>query len=424
MEQHERFFQRIIEGVHDMCYIWRKEMASLIHDEGVLIFCVIVPLAYPLLYSWCYNNETVHEVPVAVVDLSHSEQSREFIRKYDATPDVKVAYHCNNLKEGEALIGHQAVRGVLYFPPDFATRLNRMEQAVVGVYCDMSLMLNYKAIYASATSVSLAMNREIQVKLSGHYTAEEDKVSSQPLGYTEVPIFNPVGGYGHFIIPAVLILIIQQTLLLGIGMSAGTARETNRYRDLVPVSKHYNGMFRIVLGKSMCYFMVYLVMSAYLTMVVPRLFHFISIAEHHALWGLLIPYILACIFFGMTLSCIIRYRENVILIVVFTSIPFLFLTGVSWPESAMPGFLKSIAYLFPSTFGVRGFVRINTMGASLADIRAEYQMLWVQVVVYFFTTCLVYRSQILHARRHAIERLERIKEKTRQAKEAKEAPTP
>ena len=403
-----------------MCYIWKKEMAMFIRDEGVLIFCVIVPLAYPLLYSWCYNNEKVEEVPVAVVDLSHSAQSREFIRKYDASPEVKVAYHCNNLKEGEALVGHQAVRGVLYFPPDFATRLNRLEQSMVSVYCDMSLMLNYKAIYATATSVSLDMNKTIQVKLNHHYTAHEEEVASQPLGYTEVPIFNPVGGYGHFIIPAVLILIIQQTLLLGIGMSAGTARETNRYRDLVPVSRHYNGIFRIVLGKSLCYFMVYLVMSAYLTMVVPRLFSFISFPEHQALLGLMIPYILACIFFGMTLSCIIRYRENVILLIVFTSIPLLFLTGVSWPESAMPGFLRSIAYLFPSTFGVRGFVPINTTGASLADIQHEYQMLWIQVVVYFFATCLVYRSQILHARRHALERMERIKEKTRQARQAKE----
>ena len=279
-----------------MCYIWKKEMAMFIRDEGVLIFCVIVPLAYPLLYSWCYNNEKVEEVPVAVVDLSHSAQSREFIRKYDASPEVKVAYHCNNLKEGEALVGHQAVRGVLYFPPDFATRLNRLEQSMVSVYCDMSLMLNYKAIYATATSVSLDMNKTIQVKLNHHYTAHEEEVASQPLGYTEVPIFNPVGGYGHFIIPAVLILIIQQTLLLGIGMSAGTARETNRYRDLVPVSRHYNGIFRIVLGKSLCYFMVYLVMSAYLTMVVPRMFSFISFPEHQALLGLMIPYILACIF--------------------------------------------------------------------------------------------------------------------------------
>ena len=143
----------------------------------------------------------------------------------------------------------------------------------------MSLMLAYSAIYSTATAVSMEMNKSIQVKLSGKYTAYEEEVAGQPLGYTEVPIFNPVGGYGHAIIPAVLILVIQQTLLLGIGMSAGTARENNRYRDLVPVSKHYNGIFRIVLGKGLCYFMIYAVLGAYLTMVVPRIFSFVNFSD-------------------------------------------------------------------------------------------------------------------------------------------------
>ena len=105
----------------------------------------------------------------------------------------------------------------------------------------------------------------------------------------------------------VLILILQQTLLLGIGLSAGTARENNRYQDLVPISRHYNGIFRIVLGKSLCYFMLYLVMAAYICLVVPRLFHFTSLANVYELIGLMIPYLLACIFFGMFVSCVLRH---------------------------------------------------------------------------------------------------------------------
>ena len=49
-------------------YIWRQEMMQVFRDEGVLIFFIIVPLIYPLLYSWIYNNETVRDVPVVVVD--------------------------------------------------------------------------------------------------------------------------------------------------------------------------------------------------------------------------------------------------------------------------------------------------------------------------------------------------------------------
>ena len=404
-----------------MCYIWTKEMRQTVTDEGVLIFFLLVPILYPLLYSWAYSNELVREVPVAVVDLSHSHQSREFIREFDATPDAKVAYYCNSLDEARALVGKQVVHGVLYFPTDFQTNVLRMEQSHVGVYCDMSLMLAYKAIYQSAQAVASNMSSKMQIALSGNYTDREDQISTKPLEFEEVPVFNPTGGYGSFLIPGVLILIIQQTMLLGIGLAAGTARESNRYHDLVPVSRHYNGIFRIVLGKSMAYFMIYAVIAAYLTIIVPRLFGFTSLLSGAPLLALMVPYILSCIFFGMMLSCLVRYRENVILLVVFTSLPFLFLSGISWPQSSIPGAWRSIATLLPSTFGIRGFIRINGMGATLSDIRLEYQALWVLTLVYFFATCLVYRFQIIAAHNHANERIRVLKEKAHAGRMRKEA---
>ena len=414
--ENEGLFHKINEGVHDMCYIWAKEMKAIVKDEGVLIFFILVPLFYPLLYSWIYNNEIVREVPVAVVDLSHSDMSRKFIREYDASPDVKVTYHCNNLEEAKALVGKQVVRGILYFPEDFALNINRMAQAHVGVYCDMSLMLYYKAVYQTATAISSDINSKIQIQLSGNYSDRENEISTKPLNYEEVPIFNNTSGYGNFIIPGVLMLILQQTLLLGIGLSAGTARENNRYKDLVPVSRHYQGIFRIVLGKSMCYFMIYSVMAAYIVLAVPRFFHFVSMAHGADMLGLMVPYLLSCIFFGMMLSCLVRYRENVMLMVIFTSVPFLFMSGISWPQSNIPGVWQAIACLFPSTFGIRGFVRLNSIGATLSDIQQEYQALWIQATVYFFISCLVYRYQIINARRHAIERLDKMKKRVLSAK--------
>ena len=399
----ETLLHRIREGIKDMCYIWAKEMRQSFTDEGVLIFFILVPILYPLLYSWAYSNEVVREVPVAVVDLSHSHQSRQFIRQFDASPETKVAYFCTSLEEARALVGKQIVHGVLYFPTDFQTRTMRMEQTQVGVYCDMSLMLTYKAIYQTATSIASNMNSKIQIALSGNFTDREDEITTQPLAFEEVPLFNPTGGYGSFLIPCVLILIIQQTLLLGIGLTAGTAHDTKQRQSLVPISRHHNGIFRIVLGKSLAYFMIYAVISAYLVLVVPKIFGFTSLLSGGSLLALMLPYILSCIFFGMMLSCLVRHRENVLLLVVFSSIPFLFMAGISWPQSNIPGVWRSIAMLIPSTFGVQGFVRLNTMGATLADIKVEYQALWILTLVYFLATCIVYRFQIISARRRAIE---------------------
>ena len=409
MKTEQSLFQRIIEGIHDMCYIWWMEMKNTIKDEGVLIFCVLVPLGYPLIYSWIYNNEVVRDVPVAVVDMSHSEASREFARRFDASPSTKVAYYCDNLNDAKTLIGQQKAYGILYFPESFQRDLGRSEQAHVGVYCEMSFMLTYKAIFQTATSVAADMNTAIQLPQSGGFTNRDDEINAKPLDFDEIAMFNSPLGYGNALLPAVLILILQQTLLLGIGLSAGTARENNRFKDLVPMSRHFNGIFRIVLGKSMCYFMIYCVMGAYITLAVPRMFRFTAIAQPAHLALFMIPFILSVIFFGMFLSCMVRYRENVILLVVFTSVPFLFMSGVSWPQSNIPGIWEGFASLIPSTFGVRGFLKLSSMGADLHDVETEYQALWIQVLVYFFATCMVYRYQILSARKHAIERMERIK---------------
>ena len=404
-------FHNIYNRLEDAAYVWRQEMKQVLHDEGVLIFCVIVPLVYPLLYSWIYNNEVVHEVPVVVVDQSHSQLSRQFIRMVDASPDVRVLSYAADLDDAQSLVSRQVAKGIYLIPTDFATHLNRMEQGVVSVYCDMSLMLTYKAIYQTAVAVTQAMGAEIQTKLSGNYTVREDLITTRPLDFEDVPIFNPAGGYGNFIIPAVLMLILQQTLILGIGLAAGTARERNRYSDLVPINSCYGGIYRVVWGKALCYLMIYAVMAAYLTIVVPRIFSFLALIHWQDLLALMLPYLLACVFFGMTVSCLVHYRENVMLLVVFVSVPLLFMSGVSWPQSAIPGYWQGVSWLFPSTFGIRAYTRLNSMGGTLGDVVLEVRCLWALVVFYLFLACIVYGLELRNSQRHARERLAVLRKK-------------
>ncbi|MBR1411167.1 MAG: ABC transporter permease [Prevotella sp.] len=395
--------KNILQAINDAAYIWRQEMKQVFRDEGVLIFFIIVPIIYPLLYSWIYNNEVVHEVPVVVVDDSHSALSRELVRKCDASPDVKVFCYAADMDEARSLVSRQLAKGIYYIPSDFATRINRMEQATLSVYCDMSLMLTYKAIYQTAVAVTQHMGAQIQTKLAGKYTVREEQIQARPLDFEDVPMFNPTGGYGTFVIPAVLMLIFQQTLVLGIGLGAGTARENSPNGDLIPVHPAYSGVYRIVGGKALCYMMIYAVMGAYLTLVVPRLFSFVAMVKGIDLLLLMLPYLIACVFFGMTVSCLVRYRENVMLLMVFVSLPLLFLTGVSWPQSSIPGVWQGVSWLFPSTFGARAFVRMNTMGATFNDVLPELRYLWIQAACYFGSACLVYGHQLRESRRHASE---------------------
>ena len=378
-------FDKIKQFLSDIFCSFYSEARTIVRDEGVVLFMLFVPLFYPILYSWIYNNEVVREVPVAVVDASRSALSREFVRRYDASPDVKVAYFCNSIEEARRLVAKQEVNGIVYLPEDLSKRLNRMEQATVSVYCDMSLMLAYKAIFTAATSVSSLMNANLQVALAPGYTDHENSITTQPLNYEEVAMFNSTGGYGNFILPGVLMLIIQQTLLLGTGLLYGSRRERGFFitSSTLPILKRRLPMLRIITGRTLCMLLIYAAVTAYVLLAIPKMFHFVQLLHPADLVLFVLPYILACIFFAMTIGMLIPQREDVMLVVVFTSVGLLFLSGVSWPQSTIPSFWRAFACLFPSTFGIQGFVKLNTMGALISDIVYECRMLWIQALIYF-----------------------------------------
>lgn len=369
-----------------------EELRAIVKDEGVLLFFIFLPLAYPLIYSWVYNNEVVREVPVAIVDKSSSALSREFARRFDASPDVCVALHCKDMEEAKSAIGHGDVYGILYFPQDFAQNIGRMKQSHVSVYCDMSYMLTYKAIYQTATAVSSLMGSEIQRVALQKYTSRDEEISLHPLEFSEVPIFNTTGGYGNFIIPGVLVLIIQQAMLLGVGMLAGTRREDEKLYFRKPSSVKSIQRKEIVqrtLGNATAYILLFAVMLAWITLIVPRIFGFVSMVHAWDLFLFLLPYLVACAFFAITASEMVRYRENVMLVVVFTSLPMLFISGISWPQSNISGFWQGVSYIFPSTFAIRGFVRMSSMGALLSDCVSEYIALWLLALVYLACSLVI-----------------------------------
>ena len=405
------FKQRVVQGIYDMFYIWKQEFRTTFRDQGVLIFFILVPLVYPLIYAFIYTNETIREVPAVVVDNSRSALSREYLRKVDATPDVNIVTYCADMEEAKLMMKERKAYGVIYIPADFSDNIARGKQTQVSLYCDMSGLLYYKALLLANTNVSLAMNADIKIARAGNSTERQDEITAYPIEYEDVALYNPTNGFAAFLIPVVLMLIIQQTLLLGIGLSAGTAREHNQFRDLVPINRHYNGTLRIVMGKGLSYFMVYSLVSVYILCVVPWIFKLNRIAIPGELALFILPYLAACIFFSMTASIAIRNRETCMLLFVFTSVPLLFLSGISWPAAAIPPFWKCFSYIFPSTFGINGYVRINSMGATLNEVAFEYRALWLQAGFYFITACLVYRRQIILSRRHMIEAYKKMRQK-------------
>jgi ABC-2 type transport system permease protein len=347
----------------------------------VVIFFIVVPIVYPVLYGLIYNTETIRETPLIVVDESHSALARELIRKIDASPNVQIFASVASLDEAREKVNRKEAYGILQIPSDFSRKINTGEQAVVALYADMSSMLFYQSLLLTTTEASFELNNKIRIQ------------PDAAVVYESVPLYNTQNGFASFLLPAILILVIQQTLLLGIGMLSATARERNRGR-LIPEKEMFTGILRIAVGKALAYLTIYIFVCLWALVVVPWLFNIPQLTHFGMLLLFNLPYLLACIFFSMTIASFLRGRETPMMVLVFTSLIFLFISGVSWPLAAIPDFWKYVGYLIPSTFGIQGFIKLNSMGADLWEITFEYRMLWRQTAFYFVTTCLIYRYEI------------------------------
>ncbi len=391
-----------MKSLINILQIAAAEFRFIMRDHGVVLFVFFVPLLYPLLYAFIYTNETVREVPVAVVDNAGSELSRKFVRMIDATPEVSVVANCVSIAEAERMNKLGDIYGIVVIPDDFDRTLANGEQAIVGVYADMAGMLYYKSTLLGATNASLALNKEL--KASRFYTgatARQEAIATQPVAYDYIPLFNPQGGFASFLMPAVMMLILQQTLMLGLGMVGGGTRE--RFNGLaLPTARIYRNPFHLVWGKTLTYFLIYMLMAVYMFTVVTYIFGLPSLGDFWTFVAFMVPYVLACGYMGITFSSFVYRREDCILLFVFMSVPLLFLSGISWPSSAVPEFWKWIGMLFPSTFAVNGYVRINSMGATLGQVSHEFIGLWIQAGVYFLISVMFYRRELrsrLHKKR-------------------------
>ncbi len=392
----------------DMLATFVAECRTVFHDSGVMVILFVAGILYPLLYNVIYRNEVVEDMPIAVVDRCNTADSRRFLRKLDATDEVAVARTCTNLEEAERLMTERKVHGVLLIPSDYSERLAHLQQATISSYEDMSSFLYYKNMVMATNFVMLDEGTEIQIKRydARGITGEQGAQLVSAMPYEDCISFNPGSGFSSFFLPAVLILIIQQTMFFGIGMVAGTQREQNRNMQLVPERLRGRGIGRIVMGKAAAYILIYAVLTAYIIGIVPAVFNMPHLGDIWQLFAFIFPFLLACVFFSLMLSVLIRDRETGLVLFLFFTLILLFLSGFSWPQSNIPAFWKGISYLFPSTFGIQGYIKMNSTGATLSQVRYEFMALWFQTIAYFIGTCAVMAGECKLKERRAAKAAE------------------
>ena len=382
-----KIFHAIYKWLADVADVFRCEFGLLRRDAGVLLFFFGLPLFYPIVYTLIYNPEVVRDIPIAVVDLSHTAESRSLTRHLDATSAIAVNYRCANMAEARDLMARGEIYGILEIPRDYARDIGRGTTAHADFYSDMSLLLRYRTFVGALTDVHLEPCTEITA----------NKLSAAGISSPGLPISNrshfmgdPEEGYASFIIPGIVILILQQSMLLGITMIGATSRERRRFyggRD--PLRPEHYGLGATVWGRALVYFLCYVPMTIYILHWIPEIFglpHYGSATDYLLL---MVPMLLATAFMGQVLIYIVREREMAFIIFVFSSVIFLFLSGMVWPRYAMSTPWLLCGDIIPGVWGIEGFIRINNNGASLADVAAPYCRLWGLVVLYFVAAVAV-----------------------------------
>ena len=381
------FFNNIIE-------VWLNEYKTIFRDAGVVTLFIIAVVVYPVIYSLAYNNELAKDVPIAVVDENDSDLSRKLISMLDASDEVNVIIKTHNFNYAEELFKKSEVYGVISIPSDFDKKIYKFETAVVSVYADASYMIIYKQIMTAANySIgTLGAGIEIQRRISNKELLEQAFESRDPLPIETYALYNPKGGYASYVMPAVLLLILQQTLLLGIGLIGGTTKERKNDHFLIPIGVKTGGSLSIVIGKSIAYYTIYLFNALYVFVIVFRLFSFPMRGNYFEMFVFLTPFLFAVIYMGITISAFFKKREHALMILLFTSIPFIFLTGFSWPIQAMPQWQVWFSQIIPSTPAIKGFLALSQRGATFNDVFYNWLHIWALLFGYLAISSLLVKK--------------------------------
>lgn len=371
--------------------VCRREFRLVFTDAGVILFFFLLPTVYPIVYTLIYNPEVVREMPVAVVDNSRTAASRSLVRSIDALPSAHVVGYASSLSEARQWYASHDCYAVVEIPRGYDRSIGRSEQAVVSLYCDASLLLRYRALLLDMTQLQIAFDADIRqqaVDIIGE-PAYAAMGSASSVGTNAVFIGDTSQGFASFVMPGILMLILQQSLILGITMLAGGRAERRRANGGVDPLGVAASPLAAIMGRLVCYLLIYLPMTVYVVVWIPSMFALPDSGSFVDYMLFVFPLLVSSCFLGMTLEVFVTERETSLLVVVFSSVVFLFLSGLSWPMYAITGFWRALASIVPATWGVQGFVRLLSHGSSLHAVASPYLHLWLLAALYALTAWLL-----------------------------------
>ena len=321
----------------------------------------------------------MRKVPVAVVDNDTSDLSRSLIQMLDADEAIRVAARADTLAQAQAALARREVFGIVGIPAGTEREVLKGNSARLPAYVDSAYFLLYNRAVQGISEATGAVSADLIARgaRSDGSLYRAALVKSAPVEILNQPLFNPTSGYGSYIVPAAFILILQQTLLMGAATLGGVAFEQGGLG-----ARRRRGTAAAVLGQGLAHLLLALPGFALYLIVLPRVYGFTAVGRVPEMLALGIPFFLAVSFMGQFVGAWFKRRETAVLLLIAISLPLFFLVGVSWPLEAIPDGLRIASWAFPSTSGIDGLVRLNQMGATLADVSTDWTRLWILATVY------------------------------------------
>ncbi|PIE86278.1 MAG: hypothetical protein CSA05_01445 [Bacteroidia bacterium] len=380
---------------------FKNELLRILTDSGVMLV-VIGSLAYALIYAFVYGNDVLREIPIAIVDLDNSQSSRKASLMIDETSGIDIRYKTGNFEEAKSLFWNEQIHGIILIPNNFEKDIYNQKQTNISVYSDGSYFLMYKQTLTSALQAIETLNGEIEKKrlISSGLPQRQAENRLNPINTKITELYNPGGGYSLYVMPALIIVIIQQTLMVAIGILGATRKEKGELNFGKNIIHRENVLYSLVFGKSLAYLLVYSIICIFSLFWFHNWFGYPDKSNFLEVSMLVLPFLLSSIFLGQTLSNLFQRREHAIIFMVFLSPIILFLSGISWPKDLIPEPLFLLGHVFPSTKMLPAYLRLRTMGVGLVNIKPELLFLVIQAIIYYFICVLSFKLG-LHRRKKA-----------------------
>lgn len=371
--------------------VLRLEARAVFTNPAILLTVFGGVLFYSFLYPLPYASQVPREQRVVVANLDGSQLSRTLERMVDATPQVHIERRAHSLEEARELFVSEKMAGLLVIPEHFYRDLLLGRSPTLSYGGDASYFLVFGTVLEgmAAAGTTLAAQAKVQ-----RMAMEGQPLSHAARQYSAIrlslkSVFNPTGGYVNYVIPAVFILILHQTLLMGAGILGGTQNELCREGETGYWLKASPGQ---LLAARACVFTgIYWLLTMYYFGFSSSFYAIPRLADFGELNLVILPFLFAGSFLGICLGLVLPRRELATLVVLLSSMPLIFGSGFIWPQETIPAPLNAIIQGIPVVPAIKMFLALNQMGGDFASLVPLWLQMWGCAVLYGTTAWLVLR---------------------------------